>query len=136
MSPTAPSLLSVFGERRSGTSALLRAIAYDQIAKSAQVILDILDLHDGTWGGLEDIQLPDGARIVSYQRLSTQPDIEALSQKLATLAAEVRRRQRQQQQNPPLTLSANKSPPPYLFLIDGLSEIHGALPWLERRSPQ
>ena len=126
----------VFGDRRSGTSAILRAIAYDQIAKSAQVILDILDLHDGTWGGLEDIQLPDGARIVSYQRLSTQLDIEALSQKIATLAAEVRRRQRQQQQNPPLTLSANKSPPPYLFLIDGLSEIHGALPgWsADRRS--
>ena len=126
----------VCGERRSGTSALLRAIAYDQIAKSAHTILDILDLHDGTWGGLEDIQLPDGARIVSYQRLSTQLDIEALSQKLVTLAAEVRRRQRQQQQNPPLTLSANKSPPPYLFLIDGLSEIHGVLPgWsADRRS--
>ena len=48
----------IFGERRSGTSAILRAILYDQIAKSGRTILDILDLHNGQWRGLEDIRLP------------------------------------------------------------------------------
>lgn len=38
----------VFGERRSGTSAILRALLYDQIAKAGSVILDVLDLHNGS----------------------------------------------------------------------------------------
>ncbi|PZO10706.1 MAG: hypothetical protein DCF25_20295, partial [Leptolyngbya foveolarum] len=46
----------VFGERRSGTSAILRALLYDQIAKAGNAILDVLDLHNGQWGGLEGIK--------------------------------------------------------------------------------
>ena len=127
----------VFGERRSGTSAVLRAIAYDQIAKSGHAILDILDLHNGTWGGLEAIKLPDGSQIVTYPTLSAQADIAVVANKLAAIANEVRRRQHQQRQTTP-SLSVNKSPPPYLFLVDGLSEIHGALPgWsADRRSKE
>jgi hypothetical protein len=125
----------VFGERRSGASAILRAIAYDQIAKSGQSILDILDLHNGEWGGLEDIRLPDGSQIVSYHSLSAQADIEAVANKLGAVAAEVKRRQRQQRSST-LSLSVKETPVPYLFLIDGLSELHGALPgWsADRRS--
>ena len=116
----------VLGERRSGTSAILRAILYDQIAKSGQTLIDILDLRNGEWGGLEDIKLPDGGRLVTYLTLSAQPDIDAVARKLSAVAAEVRRRQ-QQQRSDRLSLSA-KPLSPYLFLIDGLSEIHGALP--------
>lgn len=125
----------LFGERRSGTSALLRAIAYDQIAKRGDTLLDILDLHNGEWGGMEDIQLPDSSRIVSYLVLSVQGDLSALASKLSAVAAEVRRRQ-QQQRHQRLSLSTDKLPAPYLFLIDGLSEVHGALPgWTaDRRS--
>jgi hypothetical protein len=125
----------VFGERRSGASAILRAISYDQIAKSGQTILDILDLHNGEWGGLEDIRLTDGSQIVSYHALSAQADIEAISNKLAAVANEVKRRQRQQRSST-LSLSGKETPAPYLFLIDGLSELHGALPgWsADRRS--
>ena len=124
----------VFGERRSGTSALLRAIAYDQIAKSGSTILDILDLHNGEWGGLEGIRLSNGSQIVNYLTLSAQADIEAVSNKLTAVAAEVKRRQHQQRSQSRM-LSPNKSPP-YLFVVDGLSEIHGALPgWsADRRS--
>ena len=127
----------VFGERRSGTSAILRAIAYDQIAKSGHVILDILDFHNGTWGGLEAIKLPDGSQIVTYPTLSAQADIAGVASKLTAVANEVRHRQHQQRQTTP-SLSVNKSPPPYLFLVDGLSEIHGALPgWsADRRSKE
>ena len=116
----------VLGERRSGTSAILRAILYDQIAKSGQTLLDILDLRNGEWGGLEDIKLPDGGRLVTYLTLSAQPDIDAVARKLSAVATEVRRRQ-QQQRSDRLSLSA-KPLSPYLFLIDGLSEIHGTLP--------
>jgi hypothetical protein len=125
----------VFGERRSGASAILRAISYDQIAKSGHTILDILDLHNGEWGGLEDIRLTDGSQIVSYHSLSAQADIEAIANKLAAVANEVKRRQRQQRSST-LSLSAREAPAPYLFLIDGLSELHGALPgWsADRRS--
>ena len=125
----------VFGERRSGTSAILRAIAYDQIAKQGDTLLDILDLHNGEWGGMEDIQLPDGSRIVNYLVLSVQGDLAAFASKLLAVAAEVRRRQRSQR-GQGLALSENQSPSPYLFLIDGLSEVHGALPgWTaDRRS--
>ena len=124
----------VFGERRSGTSAILTAIAYDQIAKSGNTVLDILDLHNGQWGGLEDIRLTDGSQIVTYLTLSIQADIEVVADKLWAIAAEVKRRQ-QQQRAQSRRLSPNKSPP-YLFLVDGLSEIHGALPgWTaDRRS--
>lgn len=123
----------VFGERRSGPSAILRAIAYDQIGKSGQTILDILDLHNGQWGGLEDIRLPDGSQIVVYQTVATAEDIEPIARKLTSVAAEVRRRQRTQHTP---SLSSSKALTPYLFLIDGLSELHGALPgWsADRRS--
>ena len=122
-----------FGDRRSGTSALLRAIAYDQIAKSGQTILDILDLHNGSWGGLEDIRFESGSRIVNYLAVSECADIQAVSQKLLSVANEVKRRQRQQREP---TLSTDKKIVPYLFLVDGLSELHGALPgWTaDRRS--
>jgi hypothetical protein len=125
----------VFGERRSGASSILRALLYDQIAKSGQTILDILDLHNGEWGGLEDIRLTDGSQIVSYHGLSAQADIEAVANKLAAVATEVKRRQRQQRSST-LSLSEKETPAPYLFLIDGLSELHGALPgWSgDRRS--
>ena len=86
----------VFGERRSGTSAILRAIAYDQIAKSGSTVLDILDLHNGQWGGLEDIRLADGSQIVTYLTLSAKADVEAVANKLWAIAAEVKRRQKQQ----------------------------------------
>lgn len=124
----------LFGERRSGTSALLRAIIYDQIAKSSQTILDIVDLHSGQWGGLEDIRLDAGDRMVNYYTLSTPDDIESVSRKLISVEAEVRRRQ-QSQQAQRLSLSL-RNPVPYLFLIDGLSELLGALPgWTpDRRS--
>ena len=124
----------VFGERRSGTSAILRAIAYDQIAKSGSTVLDILDLHNGQWGGLEDIRLADGSQIVTYLTLSAKADVEAVANKLWAIAAEVKRRQKQQRAQS-RRLSPNKSPP-YLFLVDGLSEIHGVLPgWTaDRRS--
>ena len=122
-----------FGDRRSGTSALLRAIAYDQIAKSGQTILDILDLHNGAWGGLEDIRFEGGSRIVNYVAVSDCADIQSVSQKLLSVANEVKRRQRQQR-GP--TLSTDEKLVPYLFLVDGLSEVHGALPgWTaDRRS--
>ena len=125
----------VFGERRSGTSAILRAIAYDQIAKQGDTLLDILDLHNGEWGGMEDIQLPDGSRLVNYLVLSVQGDLAAFANKLSSVAAEVKRRQRAQR-GQGLSLSVNQPPSPYLFLIDGLSEVHGALPgWTaDRRS--
>ncbi|MEL7071660.1 MAG: hypothetical protein AAGN15_23835 [Cyanobacteria bacterium J06581_3] len=123
----------VFGERRSGTSAILRAIVYDQLGKSGQTILDILDLHSGKWGGLEEIRLSDGSQIVVYHTVAIHSDIAAIARKLSSVAAEVRRRQRDLN-NPSLT--AEKESVPYLFLIDGLSEIHGALPgWsADRRS--
>ena len=126
----------ILGERRSGTSAILRGIAYDRIERSGQTILDILDLHNGEWGGLEDIRLEDGSQIVSYQTLTSSSDIELIAQKLNRIAAEVKRRQRQQRSTA-LSLSAAPSPP-YLFLIDGLSEIHGVLPgWsADRRSKE
>ena len=125
----------VFGERRSGTSAILRAVLYDQISKASNTLLDILDLHSGEWGGLEHIKLPDDSQLVSYLTLSRQADIEALAKKLAAVAAEVRRRQTIQRQQG-LSLSAHAPPAPYLFLIDGLSEVQGALPgWrTDRRS--
>ena len=116
----------VLGERRSGTSAILRAILYDQIAKSGRTLLDILDLRNGQWGGLEDVKLPEGNRLVTYLTLSAQSDIDAIARKLSAVAAEVRRRQ-QQQRSQRLTLSPQPIEP-YLFLIDGLGEIHGALP--------
>ena len=94
----------VFGERRSGISAVLRGIAYDQIAKSGHAILDILDLHNGEWGGLEDIKLPDGSQIVNYPALSTQADIAAIASKLAAIANEVRRRQQQQREQSRFTV--------------------------------
>lgn len=124
----------VLGERRSGTSAILRAILYDQISKSGRVLLDILDLHNGQWGGLEDIKLPDSNRLVTYLTLSAQPDIDAIARKLSAVATEVRRRE-QQQRNQRLSLSTQPHSP-YLFLIDGLSEVHGVLPgWrADRRS--
>ena len=125
----------VFGERRSGTSAILRAVLYDQISKASNTLLDILDLHSGEWGGLEHIKLPDDSQLVSYLTLSRQADIAALAKKLAAVAAEVRRRQTIQRQQG-LSLSAHAPPAPYLFLIDGLSEVQGALPgWrTDRRS--
>jgi hypothetical protein len=125
----------VFGERRSGTSAILRAIAYDQIAKSSQTILDILDLHNGEWGGLEHVQSSDGCRMVLYLTIGSAPDIEAVGKKLAAVANEVKRRQREQRSQS-CSLTAPDRPAPYLFLIDGLSEIQGALPgWsADRRS--
>ena len=125
----------VFGERRSGTSAILRAIVYDQIAKSGDTLLDILDCHNGEWGGLEHVQLNDGSRLVSYRTVSCYEEIEAVTKKLSVVANEVKRRQRQQRTQA-LSLSAGEVPSPYLFLIDGLSEIHGALPgWgADRRS--
>ncbi|MEO0852175.1 MAG: hypothetical protein AAFY15_01545, partial [Cyanobacteria bacterium J06648_11] len=84
----------VFGERRSGTSAILRAIVYDQLGKSGQTILDILDLHSGKWGGLEEIRLSDGSQIVVYHTVAIHSDIAAVARKLSSVAAEVRRRQR------------------------------------------
>ena len=125
----------VFGERRSGTSAILRAIVYDQIVKSGNTLLDILDFHNGEWGGLEHVQLNDGSRLVSYRTVSCYEEIEAVTKKLTVVANEVKRRQRQQRTRS-LSLSASEVPSPYLFLIDGLSEIHGALPgWsADRRS--
>lgn len=125
----------IFGERRSGTSAILRGIAYDQIDKSSQLLLDILDLHSGEWGGLEHVRLEDSSRLVSDFSLHAYADIEALSQKLLVLANEVKRRQHQQRQRS-LALSSSRSLTPYLILIDGLSELHGALPgWsADRRS--
>ncbi|MEO1444976.1 MAG: hypothetical protein AAFV46_01825 [Cyanobacteria bacterium J06635_11] len=124
----------LFGERRSGASAILRALLYDKIAKSSSAILDILDFHNGAWQGLENIQTGEGARIVNYLTLHEKADIEAVANKLSAVAAEVRRRQ-QQQRTQSLSLSTNTLTP-YLFLIDGLSEIHGALPgWsADRRS--
>ena len=123
----------VLGERRSGPSAILRAIAYDQIGKCGQTILDILDLHNGQWGGLEEIRLPDGSQIVVYQTVAVQSDIEGIARKLSSIAAEVRRRQQAQHAS---SLAREQALIPYLFLIDGLSEIHGALPgWsADRRS--
>ena len=125
----------VFGERRSGTSAILRAVLYDQISKASNTLLDILDLHSGEWGGLEQIKLPDDSQLVSYLTLSRQADIDALAKKLAAVAAEVRRRQTLQRRQG-LSLSAHAPPAPYLFLIDGLSDVQGALPgWrADRRS--
>ena len=127
----------ILGERRSGTSAILRAIAYDRIGRSGQTILDILDLHNGEWGGLEDVRLEDGSQIVSYQTLTISADIELIAQKLSAIASEVKRRQ-QQQRGVSLSLTAAQPPPAYLFLIDGLSEIHGVLPgWsADRRSKE
>lgn len=125
----------VFGERRSGTSAILRAIAYDQISKSGATVLDILDLHNGEWGGLEQVRLEDGSRIVTYCSIAHYKDIEPVSKKLSAVAREVERRQLGQN-GQPLSLSQPEPLAPYLFLIDGLSELHGALPgWTaDRRS--
>ena len=125
----------VFGERRSGTSALLRAIAYDQMSKSSSTLLDIWDFHNGEWGGLENVRFEDGSRMVTYQTIAGYDDIEAVAKKLLVVANEVKRRQRQQQTQS-LALDKAKALTPYLFLIDGLSEIHGVLPgWsADRRS--
>ncbi|MEN8445209.1 MAG: hypothetical protein ABG776_09400 [Cyanobacteria bacterium J06555_13] len=125
----------IFGERRSGTSALLRAIAYDQISQANNTILDIWDFHNGEWGGLENVQLEDGSRLVTYQTIAAANDIEAVAKKLLVVANEVKRRERQQRTQS-LSLAKGTTLTPYLFLIDGLSEIHGARPgWsADRRS--
>lgn len=127
----------LLGERRSGTSALLRAIIYDQISKSGNTIFDALDLLNGEWGGLENIRLEDGSQIVNYRTISGIEDIEAVAQKFLAVAAEVKRREHQQRTQT-LALSDSSSLVPYLFLIDGLSEIHAALPgWTaDRRSKE
>ena len=124
----------IFGERRSGTSALLRAIAYDQINKCADTILDVLDSYSAQWGGLEGIRTEGKSALVTSLTLSAYEDIEALRLHLAKVAAEVKRRQHLLRSE-----SLAIAPPaltPYLFLIDGLSEVHGALPgWsADRRS--
>ena len=123
----------IFGERRSGTSALLRAIAYEQLNKCADTVLDILDCYSATWGGLEGVRT-DGESLVTTLALSTYEDIEELRLRLAKVAAEIKRRQHLLRSE-----SLSLTPPtlsPYLFLIDGLSEVHGALPgWsADRRS--
>ncbi|MEO1396100.1 MAG: hypothetical protein AAFV90_24645 [Cyanobacteria bacterium J06634_5] len=122
----------VFGERRSGTSALLRAIAYDRIEKSPHTLLDILDFHNGQWGGLEEVRGEDGSQMVHFFSITHPADIEPVGKKLSAIASEVQRRQRQQRAH---TLTPQPQPP-YLFLIEGLSELHGALPgWsADRRS--
>ncbi|MEM9091901.1 MAG: hypothetical protein AAGC93_24585, partial [Cyanobacteria bacterium P01_F01_bin.53] len=121
-----------FGERRSGTSALLRALAYDRIEKSPHTLLDILDFHNGQWGGLEEIRGEEGSQLVHFFSITHPDDIEPIGKKLSAMASEVQRRQRQQRAHP-LTPEPQ---PPYLFLIEGLSELHGALPgWsADRRS--
>lgn len=122
----------VLGERRSGTSAILRAILYDQLNKCGSTIIDVLDLHSGEWGGLEAVRFEEGSKLVTYHTVCSSADIAAVSQQIAAVAAEVRRREHQQRQ----VLTRDQRLSPYLFLIDGLSEIHGALPgWTpDRRS--